>query len=389
MDTVMSGKNLRRGTAIAAALAAILAAVGYGWNTDASPAQPGGAPPVAVAAPLQRTVAVTRQYPGQVEAIERVELRPRVSGHILRVAFTEGSRVRKDQLLVQIDPAPYAAALAQAEAGHRQALAEASLAASEADRASRLASRNAISTEEVERRRAQASVAAARADEAAAAVARARLDLSHTRVVAPIDGRIGRAEITAGNLVGPADRLAVLVADAAVYVSFDVDEASLAKADADQWSATFALPDLPGRNFSGPVAFLDNEFAEGTGTVRARMRITGDPALLPGRFGQVTLQLGVDPDALLVDEKALGADQGTRYVLVVGQDDTLLYRPVQTGTRVGPYRVIEEGLAPGERVVVNGLMRVRPGMPVSPQEIPMTVAAGEAGPVATVSQVGE
>ena len=146
MDTVMSGKNLRRGTAIAAALAAILAAVGYGWNTDASPAQPDGAPPVAVAAPLQRTVAVTRQYPGQVEAIERVELRPRVSGHILRVAFTEGSRVRKDQLLVQIDPAPYAAALAQAEAGHRQALAEASLAASEADRASRLASRNAISS---------------------------------------------------------------------------------------------------------------------------------------------------------------------------------------------------------------------------------------------------
>lgn len=389
MDTVTSRRKLRRGTAIAAAIAAVLTAVGLGWDTDASPAQPGGAPPVTVATPLQRTVAVTRQYPGRVEAIERVELRPRVSGHVLRVAFDEGSKVHRGQLLVQIDPAPYSATLAQVEASHRQSLAEAELAASEAARASRLAARDAISTEEVERRRAQAAVAQARAEEAAAIVARARLDLAHTRVVAPIDGRIGRAEVTAGNLVGPDDRLALLVADTAVYVSFDVDEASLAQAGIEQWSATFALPDLSDRHFSGPVAFIENEFAEGTGTVRARMRVAGDPALLPGRFGQVTLRLGLDRDALLVDEKALGADQGSRYLLVVGQDDTLLYRPVQTGTRVGPYRVIEDGLAPGERVVVNGLMRVRPGMPIRPQEIPMTVAAGEADPIATLSQARE
>ena len=390
MKTVWSGKRVGPRIAIAAATAATLAAAAFSaWDTDASPAQVVAAPSVAVAAPVQRAVPVVRQYPGRVEAIERVELRPRVGGYVRQVAFDEGARVRKGQLLFQIDPAPYAAAVAEAEARHRQALAEAELAASEAARASRLTVRNAISTEEVERRRTQAAVAQAQAEAAAATVARARLDLAHTRVVAPIDGRIGRAEITAGNLVGPADRLAVLVADSAVYVTFDVDEASLAKNEASQWSATFALADLPGSTFGGPVAFLENEFAPGTGTVRARMRIAGDPALIPGRFGKVTLQFGLSQDALLVDEKALGADQGSRYLLVVGEDSTLLYRPVRTGSRVGPYRVIEEGLAPTDRVVVNGLMRVRPGMPVSPQDVSMAVVAGEVLPAATVSQVRE
>jgi RND family efflux transporter MFP subunit len=389
MNTSHSKRRIVASVAIATAIAATLASVVAARGSGAAAAPAAGPAPVTVAAPVRRAIPVERQFPGRVEAIERVELRPRVGGYVERVAFQEGARVRKGQLLVQIDPARYAAALAEAEAAHRQALAEADLASSEAARAVRLVERNAISAEEAERRRAQAEVAQARADAAAAAVARARLDLGHTRVLAPIDGRIGRAEITAGNLVGPDSRLAVLVADAAVYVNFDVDEATLARARAADWSASFALPDLPGRTFAGAVAFLENEFSAGTGTVRARMRIAGDPALVPGRFGEVTLRLGTDADALLVDEKALGADQGSRYLLVVGPDDTLLYRPVRTGPRIGGYRVIEEGLEPGERVVVNGLMRVRPGMPVAPQETPMSVAAGEAPGPAVVSQARE
>ncbi len=357
---------------LSAMLAAALAACSTG---EASAPGASGPMPVPVAAPERRTVPVTLDLPGHVEAIERVELRARVPGAIERIAFEEGARVRKGQLLVQIDPAPYAAALAGAEADLREAEAQARLAAGEAARARRLAERQAISAEDVERREAQAAVAAARRDAARAQVARARLDLEHTRVTAPIDGRIGRAELTAGNLVDPEDRLSVLVADQRVYVRFDVAESALSGHDPDHWRARFTLPEAPGQRFEGKLAFLENEVSAGTGTVRARIALDGHAALVPGRYGQVQLVLGERKDALLVGETAIGADQGTRYVLVVDGDGTVQYRPVTTGARIGDQRVIEQGLSPEDRIVVAGLMGVRPGMTVAPQDAAAMTAA--------------
>lgn len=367
------------GAALAIAVAAFVAACSS-VSGDEAPAGPASSP-VTVAVPVVRDVPVTREYPGHVEAIERVEVRPRVAGYIESVEFAEGDIVRKGEVLFRIDPRQYAAAVAEAEAALAKARAQAALADREMQRARRLLDRHATSAEEAERREAEAKVAHATVAAATAQLARARLDLEHTRVTAPITGRIGRAEVTAGNLTGPADRLAVLVSVDELYVRFDVDEKALAGADPDRWSARFTLPEAPHRAYEGALAFLDNEVAAGTGTLRARIRIRqADRDLVPGRYGQVRLTLSQREDALLVDEKALGADQGTRYLLVVGAEGTLEYRPVTVGPRVGPYRVIEGGLERAERVVVTGLMRVRPGMPVQPTEIPMTVAAGESAP---------
>lgn len=344
---------------------------------DSAPAA-GDRSPVTVATAVVRDIPVVRTYPGHVEAVERVELRPRVSGYVQSVDFREGDFVRKGAVLLRIDSRRYAAVVAEAEAAVAKAKAEAALAEREQARAQRLLERQATSSEEAERRAAEAQVARATVAAAVAALARARLDLEHTRIIAPISGRIGRAEVTAGNLVSSDDRLAVLVSSDAPYVRFDVDEQALAGASPQDWTARFTLPDVPGRVYQGSLAFLENEVAAGTGTIRARIRLEGpDAALVPGRYGQVELVVGERRQALLVDEKALGADQGARYLLVVDREETLEYRPVSVGSRVGPYRVVEQGLEPGERVVVTGLMRVRPGMPVAAREIAMAEAAGE------------
>lgn len=360
--------NLRRAASslLAAALALALAACSSGAANAPVAAGPMAVP---VATPEMRTVPVTVELPGHVEATERVEVRARVPGTLERIAFEEGARVRKGQLLAQVDPARYAAALSSAEAELREAEAQAKLAAAEAARAGRLVERRAISDEEAERRVAQSAVTFARRDAARARAARARLDLEHTRVLAPINGRIGRAELTAGNLVGPEDRLAVLVADDQVYVRFDVAESALSGADIAQWRARFTLADAPGHAFEGQLAFLENEITAGTGTIRARISLDGHPALVPGRYGRVELVLGERKDALLVNETAIGADQGTRYVLVVDDKGTVQYRPVAAGARIGAQRVIEQGLAPDDRIVVAGLMGVRPGMTVAPQDV--------------------
>lgn len=351
---------------LAAALAMALAACSTGAASAPDAAAPMAVP---VASADVRTVPVTLELPGHVEATERVELRARVPGTLERIAFEEGTRVGKGQLLAQIDPARYVAALAGAEAELREAEAQARLAAAEAARAGRLAERQAISAEEAERRAAQAAVAVARRDAARARATRARLDLEHTRVLAPIDGRIGRAELTAGNLVGPEDRLAVLVADDQVYVRFDVAESALSGTDPAGWRARFTLAEAPGLAFEGRLAFLENEITAGTGTVRARISLDGHPALVPGRYGRIELVLGERKGALLVNETAIGADQGTRYVLVVDDQGTVQYRPVTAGARIGAQRVIEQGLAPDDRIVVAGLMGVRPGMTVAPQDV--------------------
>lgn len=364
-------------TAIAAA--AVLSIIGLwfsGCAPDAASAQQAAAQasPATVATPVVRTVAVTQSYPAQIEAIERVELRPQVAGYLEAVNFAEGAVVSRGQVLFRIDHRPWAAALAEAEAALAQAEADAEAAVREGSRAERLVEKKAISQEAADRRRAAASVASARVAAAKAAVARARLNLSFTEVRSPIAGRIGRAEVTRGNLVSPETRLAVVVAIDPVYVRFDVDENTLAThlgKGSGRWRVDFAQQGstTPVR---AEVAFVENELGGGTGTLRIRARLANaNGAAIPGMFGTATLTLGEEKNALLVRDEAIGADQGQRFVLVVDDKNVLQYRPVTLGAREGNLRVVKSGIAAGDRVVVEGLFRLRPGAPVVPTVVAM------------------
>lgn len=340
-------------------------------SPDSAGAQEAAAPqasPATVAAPLVRDVAITQWYPAEVEAIERVELRPQVSGALEAVTFAEGANVAKGQVLFRIDPAPYAAALAEAEATLAQATADAEATVREGERASRLVEKNAMSREEADRRAATANVATARVAAARAAVQRARLNLSYTEVRSPISGRIGRAEVTRGNLVSPQTRLAVVVSTNPVYVRFDVDENTIASqigVGQGKWRVDF-------NGTPAEVAFVENEIGRGTGTLRIRARLLNpDGSVIPGMFGAARLTLGSQKNATLVREEAIGADQGQRFVLVVDGKNTLQYRAVTLGAREGDLRVIKDGLTASDKVVVNGLYRLRPGMPVAPIVVAM------------------
>lgn len=323
----------------------------------------GNIPPASVATPLVEDVAITQDYPAQLEAVSRVELRPQVAGYLDAVAFTEGALVSRGQLLFRIDPRPWAAALAEAEAALTQAEADAEATMREGERAARLVAKNAISHEDAERRTAAAKVASARIAAARAAVERARLNLSFTEIRSPISGRIGRAEVTRGNLVSPETRLAVIVATDPLYVRFDVDENTLAShlgSSRGKWRV-----DFNGR--PAEVAFVENEIGRGTGTLRIRAKVSNpDASLIPGMYGTAQLTLGNRKNAILIREEAIGSDQGQRFVLVVDAKNTLQYRAVTPGARHGELRVIDGGLSAGDRIVINGLFRLRPGMTVAP-----------------------
>jgi len=353
----------------APAIVALLAAATLSFSAcspDPVNAQepPGGqTPPATVARPVVRNVALTQTYPAQLEAIERVELRPQVAGAVERVHFAEGAVVSRGQILFRIDSRPYAAALAEAEAALAQAEADEVATQRERERATRLVAKNAISHENADRRATAARIASSRVAAARAVVDRARLNLSFTEVRSPISGRIGRAEVTRGNLVSPETRLAVIVATDPLYVRFDVDEHTLASQlgkGRGKWRVTF-----DGR--PAEVAFVENEIGHGTGTLRVRATLPNpDSALIPGMYGTARLTLGERENAILVREEAIGTDQGQRFVLVVGANDTLEYRAVTPGPRNGDLRVIESGLHANDRIVINGLFRLRPGMKVAP-----------------------
>jgi RND family efflux transporter MFP subunit len=356
----------------------------------AAAAQP--PPQVTVAQVLSKPVTEFDEFTGRFEAIDRVEIRPRVSGYISSVNFTEGSEVKKGDVLFVIDQRPYAAELKHAQAQLAQAKSQLGLARSEKARATNLLAQHAISQEEFDTRSSGDEQAAANVQLAEAALDTAQLNMTYTRVTAPINGRISRANVTLGNLVTNGQTLLTTVVSLdPIYVRFDGDEQAYlryvkaakervkaAKERAGAGSKETASPvlvglaDETGFPHSGVMVFLDNEVDAQTGTIRTRAKLDNhDRAFTPGLFARVRLLGEKKYDALLINDSAVGTDQTVKYVLVVGADNKVEYRPVKLGPIIDGLRVVREGLKVNDTIVVNGLQRVRPGSPVTPQRVAM------------------
>jgi multidrug efflux system membrane fusion protein len=356
--------------AAAATITACQPAVG---TAQAALPEAAAAPAVTVAPVVQRAVEPQFAQVGRVEASQRVEIRPRVAGHIDAVLFREGEIVRAGQALFRIDTRPFDAALARALADLQLARAKEGLARSEAERAQRLQQEQAIAAEEAERRNAALAEAQARSAAAQAAVQVAALEREFALVKAPVDGRIGRALVTAGNYVSAGSAqapLATVTGTAPLHVYFDAgDPAVISQLTADRkgqkWQARILDSHSGTELASAPIDFVDSEIAGQTGTLRLRARIDQPPrALVPGQFVRVQLA-GAARDSLLVPEKAIASDQGQRFVMVV-KDQQVEHRFVKVGAQHGEQRIVNSGLKAGEQVIVSGLMKVRPGMKVQP-----------------------
>lgn len=371
-------------TAVVAVTAAIFVLHGEPANANA----PAGAPPavpVSVATVVATEVAAWEEFSGRLEAVDRVELRSRAAGTVQAVHFREGSLVNKGDLLFSIDPAPFAADVERAEAQVAAARSRVQHAGSELERAKRLWEERAIAQREYDDRSNSQREADAHLRAALAALQSAQLNLGYTQVRAPISGRIGRIEITAGNLVaaGPgAPVLATVVSVSPIYASFDADEKVVLRALKDlrggareQLSripvrmGTAASSDLP---FEGRLQLVDNQVDARSGTIRVRAVFPNqDGALIPGQFARLQMGAAHAGHVLLVNERAVGTDQDKRFVMVVGADDKAVWRQVRLGASVNGLRIVSEGLVAGERVVVGGVQRVRPGVLLAPKPVPM------------------
>ncbi|AWP32988.1 efflux RND transporter periplasmic adaptor subunit [Pantoea eucalypti] len=348
-------------------------------------------PPEVSAAPvLIKPVSQWDNFNGRVEAVQSVQLRPRVSGYIDSVNYREGDEVKKGQVLFTIDDRSYRAALEQAKAELARALSQASLARSESGRSEKLIGTQAISREAWEQRRSAASQAQADVLAAEAAVDMAQLNLDFTRVTAPIDGRASRAQITAGNLVTAGDSASVLttlVSQQQMYVYFDVDENTFLnyQAMARQGQQRHALPveialvGEQGFPHQGKIDFTDNQLTASTGTIRMRALLDNQQRqFTPGLFARVRLPGSAQFEAVLIDDKAVLTDQDRKYVYVVDGEGKAQRRDIQPGAMIDGLRIVKSGLHAGDKVIIAGLQKVfMPGMPVTAQQVAMRAAAAQ------------
>jgi len=360
-------------------------------------------PPSVSAAPvLVKQVSQWDDFSGRVEAVESVELRPRVSGYIDKVNYVEGQEVKKGDVLFTIDARSYRAELDRATAELNRARTQAQVSRSEADRARRLSDQQAISTETWEQRRAVSEQALAQVQAAQAAVDAARLNMEFTQVRAPINGRAGRAMVTAGNLVTAGDSASVLttlVSLDKVHVYFDADEgtflryAQMARKGERPSERDSELPVKVGLSgeegfpHEGKVDFLDNQVTRSTGTIRVRALLdNADRAFTPGLFARVQLLGSGQFQAMLIDEKAVLTDQDRKFVYVVDKDNKAQRRDVQLGRNADGLRIVEQGLKAGDRVIIDGVQKVfMPGMPVQAKAVAMQPADGTVAPKATAA----
>jgi len=374
---------IRRGRRLAAPLALLALAAGC-TQTSAQPAPP--APPqVTVASVVERDVTEWDEFTGRLQAVDSVEVRPRVSGLVAAVRFQEGAIVQRGDLLFEIDPRPFQAEVDRLRAELARARATSQRAASELQTAERLRAENAIAKEEHDRRAAFAQESLAQVEAFEAALRAAELNLEFTRVTSPITGRVGRAIVTEGNLVssgpGEATLLTTVVSLDPVYAYFDADERIFLKYTAGPEGPALhsgangsgartirmALANEDGFPRVGRLDFLDNQLDPSTGTIRGRAVFRNtDGQLTPGLFVRLRLAGPASYRGLLIPDRAVGTDLDKKFVYVVGPDNEIQYRTVTLGPIVDGLRVVRSGLEAGESVVVNGLQRVRPGVQVTP-----------------------
>ncbi len=390
--------RLARGAILGLAALATATAVWAAWPistalaTDPPPAEAAAPPamPVSVAVLKSRDTMRWDEFSGRLVAVERVELRPRVGGAVKAVHFREGALVKQGDLLVTIDPEPYVAALNRAEAMREASAAQVDFAKTELDRGKQLVDNRVVSVRDLDQRTNTYREAEANLRAAEAAVQTAKLDLGYTEVRAPVDGRIGRLDVTVGNLVvaGPTSPvLTTLVSVDPIYVGFDADENAIADALAsigagdvlsqiDQIPVEITTATTGGKAVRGKLQFIDNQVDAATGTFRVRAVFDNpDGRLVPGQFARVRMGRAKTEPALVINERAVGTDQDKKFVFVVGDDNKATYREVRLGPPSEGLRVVAHGLKDGERVVVNGLQRVRPGAVVAPEVVPMETAS--------------
>jgi multidrug efflux system membrane fusion protein len=362
----------------------------------------GGPPPampVNVAKVQIREVQVWNEFSGRLTAVDAADIRPRVSGTIEAVNFKDGAMVSKGDLLFTIDPKPFAAALDQALGALSSAQAQAKLGHTEAERAEGMLKAQAIPRNDYDEKQNAMNVADANVKSAQAAVETARLNLGYTQIKAPISGRAGRAEITVGNLVeagmGNAPVLTTIVSSDPIYADFEIDEKTYhwimgagAPAAGQDVPAQLGLADEKGTPHMGHVQSFDNKVDTASGTIRVRAVFENkDGMMVPGMFARVRMGTPSAQKVLVITDRAVSTDQNKKFVLVVGDDNKVQYREVKLGPPADGGRIVEEGLKEGERIVVSGLQRARPGSTVAPEEVAMD--APEAPPAQAAPAAGE
>ena len=364
--------------------------------------KPGGgqsAPPppqVTVAQVLEKKVKEWDEFTGRLQAVETVEIRPRVSGYIDKVAFTEGSQVKRGDLLFIIDPRPYKAEYDRAASDVKRYKTALDLARIELVRVQRLKDSGAVSEEELDERKSTVAQGDANVAGAEAALETASLNLGFTRVTSPIDGRVSRAEVTRGNLVtggiNGGTLLSSVVSMDPIYIYFDGDEQTYLKytqmaRTGERPSSRNApnpvqvgLANEEGFPHAGTMDFVDNQLNPQTGTIRARAVLPNkDGFFTPGLFARVQLLGSGEHPAILIEDRAVNTDQSQKYVLLLGANNQIEYRGVKLGRVIDGLRVVNSGLKAGDVIVVNGAQRVHPGVTVTPQKVIMGANGAEDG----------
>src|SRR3984957_8974445 len=366
-----------------------VAGIGFSHGRDSSPVravQAAEAAPSAaevdVATVVSKTITDYQSYSGRLEAIDKVEIRPLVPGTIVAVHFKDGALVRKGDPLFTIDPRPYVAEVDRASAQLAAARARNGYTATDAARADRLLVDNAIAKRDYDQAQNAAREAQANLKAAQAALETAKINLTYTQIVAPVSGRVSRAEMTVGNIVSTgssAPLLTTLVSVSPIYASFDVDEQTylryLSRDSRASVPVSLGLANEDGFSREGKGASVDNQLDAGSATIRVRARFdNADGSLVPGLYARIKVGGGTPHPAVLIDDAAIGTDQDKKYVMVVDKDNRAQYREVTLGTQSDGMRVIVKGLEPNERIVVNGLQRVRPNDVIKPNAVAMAGA---------------
>lgn len=348
------------------------------------PAQKSAPKPVQVTVvhPEQRKVTAYEDLPGRVEPMEEVKVEARVTGYLNKVCFMEGSEVKKGDLLYSIDPRQYQAEYDVAVANVAIAQAQLAQAQSDYERTKTLSGQKVISAQENEKQATAVRAAEASVRSAQATVDKTRLNLEFTQITSPIDGKISRTNVTEGNLIQNGDQLTTIVRQRPVYVTFEAPERAVLRWDKAKKDATAGGITAQARAYvgllnetdfprEGKLGFIDNELNPGTGTLRMRAELPNeDGRLRVGLYARVRLTLDDPMPALLVPERAVGIDQGARFVYIVTPDNKIEYRKVVVGQLYGGMRAITEGLKPDDRVVTEGLISLIPGQTVQPIEAP-------------------